>query len=114
MQIQEYGTPSARSVSESTSPRRQLYIRARARARARFWSYHDRNEYECPSCGRTQDEVDGPWHVHHKDRDPLNNEYVNLVGLCIWCHRRGHSYDAARTRIESWKQQFHDLGGDGQ
>jgi len=112
MQIQEYGTPSARSVSESTSPRRQLYIRARARARARFWSYHDRNEYECPSCGRTQDEVDGPWHVHHKDRDPLNNEYVNLVALCVRCHRKAHRLDTITREMKEWKHQFRALGGE--
>jgi hypothetical protein len=81
------------------------------KARARFWSHHDRATYECPSCGRDAQEAEGPWHVHHKDRDPLNNEYVNLVGVCIWCHRKGHRLDSIMREMNEWKEQFRQLGG---
>lgn len=29
-------------------------------------------------------------HVHHKDRNPKNNELSNLEILCVKCHRREH------------------------
>jgi hypothetical protein len=54
-------------------------------ARKRFWGDHDRSEYECPDCGRTESEVER-FEVHHKDGDAHNNSINNLVGLCTYCH----------------------------
>ncbi len=31
--------------------------------------------------------------VHHKDRDPKNNDFNNLTALCIGCHAKEHSKD---------------------
>jgi len=33
--------------------------------------------------------------VHHKDRNPKNNDQDNLVALCIDCHAREHGKDKA-------------------
>ena len=110
MQLVDF-KPADTFTTQSTTPRSRLYIKARTKARARFWSYHDRGCYECPSCGRGGDTVDGPWHVHHKDRDPLNNEYVNLVAVCVRCHRKAHRLDAVNRRLRSMRRDFHALGG---
>jgi 5-methylcytosine-specific restriction protein A len=33
--------------------------------------------------------------VHHKDRNPKNNDYDNLVALCVDCHAKEHGKDKA-------------------
>lgn len=64
-----------------------LQIKGRHRARERYWGFYDKEDHDCQACGR-----DRPLDVHHKDGDPLNNELVNLVGLCHFCHNRVHHY----------------------
>lgn len=69
----------------------------RYEARKTFWAHHDKEEYECPKCGRpdlryysgTVDTIHFPvgFHVHHKDGDPTNNDLENLVALCPTCHK---------------------------
>jgi len=59
--------------------------RHRRLARERFWAEHDKSEYECPDCSRSESEVGG-FEVHHKDGDAHNNSISNLIGLCIYCH----------------------------
>lgn len=39
----------------------------------------------CEKCGKINAE-----HVHHKDRDPTNNQIENLERLCIKCHVQKH------------------------
>ena len=31
--------------------------------------------------------------VHHKDRNPKDNDYDNMVALCIDCHAKEHGKD---------------------
>lgn len=39
----------------------------------------------CEDCGTTE-----KLHIHHKDRNPANNELSNLAVLCNSCHKRLH------------------------
>lgn len=32
-------------------------------------------------------------HIHHKDRDPMNNSESNLERLCPKCHAKEHAKD---------------------
>ena len=41
----------------------------------------------CLAKGRSVEAVP----VHHKDRDPYNNEFRNLESLCNPCHEREHA-----------------------
>jgi len=43
---------------------------------------------ECEECGKTKD-----LHVHHKDRDLLNNDPSNLKTLCNSCHGKLHNFE---------------------
>jgi nucleoside 2-deoxyribosyltransferase len=60
--------------------------RSRKLARESYWQRHDRDSYECPDCGRTEDEIQGRFEVHHKNGEPLDNRPENRVGLCRLCH----------------------------
>jgi len=33
--------------------------------------------------------------VHHKDKNPKNNDYDNLIALCVDCHAKEHGKDKA-------------------
>ncbi len=41
----------------------------------------------CMKCQKTE----GKMHVHHKDENPLNNDQLNLMTLCVSCHSKAHS-----------------------
>ena len=90
-------------------PRRRLRDRINARARDKYWSAHDRDEYECPLCGYDGDEFE----VHHIDRDWLNNTLFNLIGLCYPCHARTHRVLNETADLEAWKDGFLALGAEG-
>ncbi len=57
-----------------------------ARARKECQS---QNTGVCAVCGRD----DVPTHVHHKDRNPLNNDPGNLVTVCEPCHHALHAVE---------------------
>lgn len=59
---------------------------SRSIARKRFWSEHDKADYQCPDCGRANDEVEGTIEVHHKNGNAYDNRLENLVGVCKICH----------------------------
>lgn len=65
---------------------RQFKDRSRRLARESYWETHDRDSYECPDCGRTEDEIRGSFEVHHKNGEPLDNRPENRVALCRVCH----------------------------
>src|SRR5512143_2635654 len=57
------------------------------------WSRVRRMKLACdPLCERCQarGEVVPAALVHHRDRQPRNNEWVNLESLCEACHDREH------------------------
>jgi nucleoside 2-deoxyribosyltransferase len=60
--------------------------RSRKLARESYWQRHDRDSYECPDCGRSENEIEGRFEVHHKNGEPLDNRPENRVGLCRLCH----------------------------
>lgn len=60
--------------------------RSRKIARESYWEEHNRATYQCPDCGRTEDEVQGRFEVHHKNGEPMDNRPENQVGLCRLCH----------------------------
>jgi hypothetical protein len=70
-------------------------------ARELFWSEHDKDTYECPVCGG-----DGPFDVHHRDRDRMNMHMYNLIGVCRRCHQWEHRASARRSSLQRWKDGF--------
>lgn len=84
---------------------------SRSLARKWFWEHHDKDEYECPKCGRDIHRAK-IFDVHHKDGDPTNNDPENLVALCRRCHRWRHEGPTlGGLDTEEWKDAFLDLGG---
>ena len=55
-------------------------------ARQSYWAERDKSEYNCPDCGRGQEQLRSGFEVHHIDGDPTNNKIGNLVALCRPCH----------------------------
>jgi len=67
-----------------------------------WWNIHDKDEYVCPDCGRTNDHPEfGRWEVHH-----INNEEGNIVALCQACHHVRHGASRRSVDIEAWKAEF--------
>jgi hypothetical protein len=50
-----------------------------------------RDEWTCQDCGTKPPRKSGRLHVHHIDRDRMNNTEDNLVALCVSCHSRKHA-----------------------
>ena len=34
-------------------------------------------------------------HIHHKDKNRRNNEYTNLIKICVNCHLKAHEWEKA-------------------
>ena len=34
-------------------------------------------------------------HIHHKDKNRRNNEYTNLIKICVRCHIKAHQWEKA-------------------
>ena len=95
----------------SLTPRDRLNRAARKKARQRYWSEYDKDEYACPSCGYEGKGKPGEFHVHHRDHDWLNNEMVNLIGLCFWCHKAAHRIGRKHKQLEAWKDSLGEIAG---
>jgi 5-methylcytosine-specific restriction endonuclease McrA len=93
---------------------RRLRLKARQRHREKFWEFHDKATYECPSCGEAHGDQKRVWEVHHKDGDALNGHIFNLVALCHTCHRQYHSSIATMEKVNEWKEGFLALGDGGE
>ena len=46
----------------------------------------ERDNHICTICGSSQKLV-----IHHKDKNPLNNQDENLITVCNICHLRHHN-----------------------
>jgi len=90
------------------SPRFLLKNQLRQSARERFWSEYDKDEYACPACKRT----DVPFEVHHRDSDTFNNHLLNLIAVCVRCHKQHHKRQYRHESLESWKDSLSDVVND--
>jgi len=64
----------------------RLKNKSRKIARERYWNEHDKETYQCPDCGREEDEIQRGFEVHHDSGDAFDNSVDNLVALCNFCH----------------------------
>jgi hypothetical protein len=74
-------------------------------------AYRKNIDYTCESCSiKLQSNFDKRyWHVHHKDRDKLNNLKSNLQCLCILCHSYkdlAHEENFNKTRMKRELDSF--------
>ncbi|SEH40108.1 hypothetical protein SAMN05192561_101591 [Halopenitus malekzadehii] len=60
--------------------------RSRKIAREMYWEKHERGAYECPDCGRQEEQLLNTFEVHHKDGQPMDNRPENHIALCRPCH----------------------------
>lgn len=79
--------------------------RSRRLARESYWDDKDRDAYECPDCGRSQDEICGGFEVHHKNGEPLDNRPENRVGLCRLCHNLREDKKPSKRQIRNLRGQ---------
>jgi len=79
--------------------------RSRRLARESYWEDHDRDSYECPDCGRSEDEIRGSFEVHHKNGEPLDNRPENRVALCRVCHNLREDKKPSIKEIEYLRSQ---------
>lgn len=78
--------------------------RSRRLARERYWNEHDRNGYQCPDCGRTEDEIVDTFQVHHKSGTPFDNREEALIALCGLCHRLREGKKPSLKRIKALRE----------
>lgn len=76
----------------------------REQDRKRWWGIHDRDDYICPDCGRTREEIER-WNVHHVGKQPHK-----IVGLCQLCHNVRHGAIRWKNDLEAWKDEFLAIG----
>jgi hypothetical protein len=79
--------------------------RSRKIAREAYWDKHDRQNYECPDCGRREDEISGSFEVHHISGNPLDNRPANHVALCRLCHNLREGKKPAIESIERLRDE---------
>ena len=82
-----------------------LSLLARERARDRYWRRYDKDTHACCGCGDT----DVPLDVHHRDRDYLNNNPINLMALCHRCHKHTHGMERVSERLSKMESDFGEL-----
>ena len=59
-----------------------------------------RDNFQCQLCGVPELELIRRLSVHHIDYDKTNNEFYNLVSLCITCHNKTNG------NREKWRAYF--------
>ena len=62
-----------------------------------------RDKYKCRNCGCSQLENGRQLDVHHIDYNKQNCEIINLVALCIPCHRK------TNANRKCWKEYYNAL-----
>ena len=91
-----------------------LKQRSRKIAREQFWEKHDRDNYKCPDCGRTETESTYinsmesafGFEVHHKNGKPMDNRPENQIALCRLCHNLREGKKPSRKDIKSLRQSM--------
>lgn len=66
---------------------------------AHHWRAQKHRAATCAECGTVSD-----LHVHHKDRNPSNNDPTNLLTLCASCHLRLHWREDRDARMAAAKR----------
>jgi hypothetical protein len=66
---------------------------------AHHWRARQHRDSACSTCGSTE-----KLHVHHKDRNPENDDPSNLVTLCASCHLRLHWREDRERRLAAARQ----------
>lgn len=84
---------------------REFENKSRRLARKSYWTKHDRESYECPDCGRVEDEIEGRFEVHHKNGEPMDNRPENRVGLCRACHNLREGKKPSMEQIRKLRSQ---------
>ena len=59
-----------------------------------------RDKHTCQSCQKPQSLFDPKLSIHHIDYDKTNNDFANLISLCIVCHGK------TNTRRKYWENKF--------
>lgn len=80
--------------------------KSRKIARQSYWEDHDRATYECPDCGRTEDELRHGFEVHHKNGEPMDNRPENRVALCRPCHNLREGKKPSKRDIEQMRDSL--------
>lgn len=80
--------------------------RSRKIARQRFWEEHDRKEYNCPDCGRSEDELGRRFEVHHKNGEPMDNRPENHIALCRLCHNLREGKKPSKKQIKKLRSEY--------
>jgi len=70
------------------------YVKPDAVKDTHHWRARKHRKDACETCGATD-----RLHVHHKDRDPFNDDRANLQTLCDSCHLRLHWREDRAERI---------------
>ena len=61
--------------------------------------------FTCQKCGVAWDD-NIEFHIHHKDKNPLNNALENLVWLCLNCHYLAHHKEDLDKKVRNWKYKI--------
>jgi hypothetical protein len=77
-------------------------------ARERYWEENDRDSYNCPDCGRTEEGIEGSFEVHHINGEPLDNRVENHVALCRLCHNLREDKKPSVKSIEKLRDFVHE------
>lgn len=82
--------------------------KSRKLAREMYWEKHDRETYECPDCGRREDELVNRFEVHHIDGQPMDNRPENHIALCRPCHNLREGKKPSKAEIENIRNSIQD------
>lgn len=73
----------------------------------KYWQENDREDFVCPECGQTADEVE-EIHVHHRNGMHYDNRMENLVAVCAQCHGHLHREMDSGVTVDDWKDHFRE------
>jgi hypothetical protein len=84
--------------------------RSRKIAREMYWEENDKSSYNCPDCGRAEEEIEGTLQVHHLSETPYDNRLDQLIGLCGFCHRLREDKKPSLERIKRYRHEKGESG----